>query len=541
MSEDLPTRPAGSFGTETGAPGPAELNARTATEIAAIVASGEVSAVEVVEAHIRRLERMNPRLNAVVVRFFEEARREARAADAARSRGEALGPLHGVPFTVKEMFDVAGSPTTAGLTDRATRRAPADAPVVTSLRRAGGILLGKTNVPQLGAAFESDNPLYGETRNPHRETRAPGGSSGGEAAVIAACGSPLGLGSDGGGSIRQPAHACGISGLKPTSFRLPMAGHFYLPNWLPHWIQPGPMARRVDDLVLAMRVLVGSSGRRAPDPATPPVPFAEPSRNAVAGLRVGFYVDDGFFRAAPALRRAVEDAATALRSAGVEVEEFRPPDVEEALAIFFGLFLSDGLAALRKVSAGSERDWRIGRLLLGAAVPTPLRRPAAWFLDRLGRRYEARMTRWVPRRALAVDGYWRLEERQNDYRRRFLAALDERGLDALICPPNALPASTHGCFYTAFAGSYTMLYNLLGMPAGVVAATRVRPGEESDREVTRDPVVREARDIEEGSTGLPVGVQVVARHWREDLVLVLMKVLEEAFLATGEFPRPPEG
>jgi fatty acid amide hydrolase len=201
-----------------------------AAEIAHRVASGELSARDVVEACISRMERVNGRLNALAVPLFEQARAAATAADAARDRGDALGPLHRMPVTIKDMFDTAGTATTAGLTGRAARVVDADSPLVERLRRAGAIVLGKTNVQQLGMLFETDNPVYGRTNNPWDPGRSPGGSSGGEAALIAAGGSPLGLGSDGGGSTRQPCHCCGIHGLKPTGGRLTMRGHWIVAN-----------------------------------------------------------------------------------------------------------------------------------------------------------------------------------------------------------------------------------------------------------------------------------------------------------------------
>jgi fatty acid amide hydrolase len=212
------------------------------------VATGAVSAAEVVNAYIGRIEDINPRLNALVVPLFDSARAAAAAVDTARARGRILGPLAGLPFTVKESFDVAGAPTTLGLQPRLQHRAAADAFYVARMRQAGAILLGKTN--------ENQNPVYGRTRNPWNPDRAPGGSSGGEAALIAAGGSVLGLGSDMGGSIRLPAHACGVHGIKPTSGRLTMAGLAVLYTGQEAILaQPGPLARNVADLELAMQFL----------------------------------------------------------------------------------------------------------------------------------------------------------------------------------------------------------------------------------------------------------------------------------------------
>ena len=507
----------------------------SAAEIARRTASGELSARDVVEACIGRIEKVNGRLNALAVPLFDQARVAARRADAARDRGEALGPLHGVPVTIKEMFDVAGAPTTVGLTGWRERVAAADGPLVRRLRRAGAIVLGKTNVSQFGMFGETDNPVYGRTNNPWDPGRSPGGSSGGEAALIAAGGSPLGLGSDGGGSIRQPCHCCGIHGLKPTGGRFTMRGHWMAPNWRGAWVQPGPLARSVADLALALRALATPEPGAA-DEASAPEPLGEPAAVAVGRLKVGVYTDDGYFPPAPAIRRAVREAAAALRDGGACVEDFRPPDGAEATRIYFGLFYADGLESVRQCLSGSRCDWRVRRLLHLAGLPTALRPAVARLLAWTGQRYAAQVLRFLSRRRLTAGEYRRLLDEEGAYRDRFLAALEAGRFDALVCPPSGLPALRHGSFNGNAATSYTYLYNLLGLPAGVVAATRVRPGEESDRERSWDPVVRTARAVEAGSAGLPVGVQVVARFWREDVVLAVMAALEEHFGRQPDYP-----
>jgi fatty acid amide hydrolase len=302
--------------------------------IANCVASGDLSAREVVEEHIRRIEEVNSRLNAVVVPLFDRARNDAAAADAARSRGEPLGPLHGVPVTIKEQFLVAGTPTTVGLPSRVSHRAASDGPLVQRLRQSGAIVLGKTNLSQLLIYHESDNPVYGRTNNPWDPGRTPGGSSGGEAAIVAAGGSPLGLGGDFGGSIRIPAHFSGLHGLRPTAGRLtgldtPAA--VFAKGQEAIVPQPGPLARTVEDLALAMSVLA-APGLEAIDPGVPPVPWPDWTGVSLSGLRVAAYADDGFFRPAPAVRRAVREAAAALRTLGAQVEDWTPRALERPCA-----------------------------------------------------------------------------------------------------------------------------------------------------------------------------------------------------------------
>lgn len=510
----------------------------SASTLARRIASGELSASQVVEAHIQRIEQVDQRLNAVAVPRWQQARQDAQEADQARNRGEKLGPLHGVPVTIKEMFDVEGIATTAGITSRRRHRAQRDASLVARLRHAGAIILGKTNVPQMGMMVETDNPVYGRTNNPWNLDRSPGGSSGGEASIIAAGGSPLGLGSDGGGSIRIPCHACGIHGLKPTSRRLPLAGHWTLPHWPSDWVQGGPMARRVEDLWLAMQVL-------APRTEEPMgldgvlVAMGDPSGVRLDQLRIGMYTDIGDIRCAPALRRAVEEAAETLRQRGATVESFSPPDVSEAWQIYMSVLYADGLSHVKHALKRSVRDQRIKQCIHFTKAPSWMRTALACLLERLGQRHIGQSFRILPERVVTTTQYQQLLQRQQAYRQRFARAVQTRRLDAILCPPSPSPAILHGEFYANFGLIYTALYNLLGTPAGVVTTTRVREGEESDRPESRDLVERAFARIETGSAGLPVGVQVVARWWREDVVLAVMQGLEEHAHQVEGYPFHP--
>jgi fatty acid amide hydrolase len=508
----------------------------SATELARAIAAGRLTSREVVEAHIARIEAVNPALNAVVVKRYAEARSEADAADRALHDDRLRGPLHGVPVTLKEQFAAAGMPSTLGVAlappdDR-------DGPLVARLRAAGAIVLGKTNVPQLLLYNETDNPVYGRTNNPLDPARSCGGSSGGEAAIIAAHGSPLGLGSDIGGSLRAPAHACGIAAFKPTTGRLTnddASASGFAHGQIAVLSQPGPLARTVADLALAMRVLA-APGQESFDPTVPPVPWRDPGAVDVASLRVGCIEDDGFFPASPAVRRAVREAADALARRGARIERIAPPDVAGAMRIYLRLLSADGAAGALRRLGKNEVDPRIQGLLQIVALPSKVRPLAAAALAALGQRRLAGQVRAI--RRSTVDEYWSLIEAQAAYRRRFIAELDRAGIDALVCPPHALPALTHGsAYYLTTAASYSMLFNLLGMPAGVVPFTLVRPGEDRPRRAGRDLVDRAARSVERGSAGLPVGVQVVARHWRDDVALAVMAALEAA--AAGSPPTAP--
>jgi len=503
-----------------------------AAELAARLREGALRARDVVEAHIRRIQEVNPALNAVVVPLFDEAMAHAEAADARRARGEVLGPLHGVPFTVKECFDVAGAPSTLGLGHRVGHAAREDSVLVARLRAAGAILLGKTNLSLLLHGLESDNAVYGRTNNPYDLERSSGGSSGGEAAILAAGGSALGLGSDVGGSIRVPAHCCGIHGLKPTSGRLSMLGSGDQQRGQEAVLdQAGPMARHVADLQLAMRVLTqGDEGVNAI-----PVPWRDPAQVQLQGLRVGFYAEDGFIDSSPAIARGVREAAAALRERGAQVIELPPPDISRAISLYLGLMGADGGASKRRLLGNGTRDPNLSRVIMLGSLPEWSRQLLAALAERAGQRRLAHAMRaWGQR---SVDAYWQLIDARNAYRTAFLTRLDTERLDALLCPPYPLPAVPHGdSARLGPVNGHALLFNLMGLPAGVVATTRVRPGEERARAVGRDRSDHVARHIEVGSAGLPIGVQVAARPWREDVVLAVMEALEPRAA-----PRPERG
>jgi len=518
-----------------------ELTERSAGELARLIAERIVSARAVLEAHIARIEAVDEQLNAVVARRFDAARAEADAVDAALARGETLGPLGGVPITVKEQFHIKGMATTFGLPTRSELLEDSEGPLVTRLRDAGAIIVGKTNVAELLFYQEGDNPLFGRTNNPWDLERTSGGGSGGEGAIIAAGGSPLGLAADIGGSIRTPAHFCGIQGLRPTSGRLTNLDsppELFFPGMDAVVLDPGPMARTVADLDLAMQVLAAPGLERV-DPKIPPVPWPDRHAVAIEGLRIGFFEDDGYWPASPALRRAVREAAEILTERGAIVEPFADPDPEAATRFYFSFLTADGVRWPKKLLKGNPRDRRVKMLLRISWVPAWLTDPIAALLSKVGQPRLANGFRWSKK--LSTEAYWDLLEQRGAWRARFLAQMDERGLDAIICPPHTVPAMRHGATYFLYdTPSYLMRFNVLGMPAGSVAATRVRPDEETDRPRTRDQVDRAARETEVGSAGLPVGVQVAARHWREDIVLAVMAVLEEEFSKRPDYPsRPP--
>jgi fatty acid amide hydrolase len=516
-----------------------ELHDMSAREIVSRIASGDLSSAEAVEHFVARLKVVNGALNAVTADLSESARKAAVNVDQARSRGEKLPPLAGLPVTIKECFDLAGTATTYGLTTRRGEIETRDDPYVAAWRTAGAIPIAKTNLPQLMFYTETDNPLYGRTNNPWDLERSCGGSSGGEAAVIAAGASPLGLGNDIGGSLRIPAAFCGITAIRPTAGRLPdHCGHGLPVGQTGIVAQVGPMARHVEDLILGLRVLDSARdlfvdpGPELGDPAT--VDFNR--------LRFATFTDDGEFPAAPAVKRAVAEAAQMLTAAGAREVAWKPPALSRSTDLLFAALSADAGAAHRRLLRGNRVDRRLRPLLLIAAMPLWLRGVAAALLDALGQRRSARnVRRFAPGTA---DAYWLTVEAIADYRRDMLRSLEEAdggAADFILCPAYAVPPLRHGATeMMPMPGAYIPLANVTGFPAGVVPVTRVRPGEESGRPPSHDLMDRVARETERDSAGLPIAVQVIARPWRDHIGLAAMAKIEAEARRKPDYPaRPP--
>ena len=460
-----------------------DLTTASAVRLASAIRRREVSSVEVVDACLRRIEALNPALNAIVQLNINAARAAAAAADQALRRRDHVGPLHGVPFTVKDSFDTAGIITTAGTTGRRSLVPSHDATVVARLRAAGGILLGKTYTPELTLSYETDNLVYGRTSNPYDLSRTSGGSSGGAAAAIAAGCSPLDICSDTGGSIRVPSHFCGTAGLKPTSGRIPRTGHVisYDGVFQP-FTQPGPIARRVEDLMMLLPILAGPDGR---DPWIVPMPLRDPNAVSFRRLRVITHGDNGIRSADASCVRSVHDAANALAATGCVVEEFRPSELAATYDLGNRLWRAAGSATVRRILASSGTT----------EVSLPLRP-------------------WLNSPTTAQPEEWTGLLEQLDRARSSMLSLFER-CDAILCPPCAFIALEHGATQREDLDSgfsYSEVFNYLGWPAAVVRC---------------------------GTVGrLPVGVQVVASPWREDIVLAVARKLETAL--GGWQPPPPD-
>lgn len=465
----------------------ADVTVASATQIAAAIRAKKVSSLEVVEACLVRIEQVNPKLNAVVQLTADAARAEARAADAALARGQAMGPLHGVPCTIKDTIETAGVPCTGGTKGRANYLPKADDTVVARLRKAGAVVLGKTNVPELASAFESDNLVYGRTNNPYDLARSPGGSSGGEAAIIAAGGAPFGLGTDAGGSTRVPAHFCGIAGIKPNSGRSPRTGQFPFPigmrTALSHMTV---LSRHVEDLGLVLAVMQGPD---AGDHTVPPMPLGKPDAVRLKGLRIAFFTDNGASKVSPETVAAVERAAKALADAGVTVEEARPPGADACYTLFHDLFRPDGGAGIR----GFLKS-------VGTTEISPMMERSLQTL------FAPAMS--APGEVLGAAARW------DAFRNGMLQfAQTYDGLLSPVCP---FPAPLHGTSFDEdkLPGfGYAMMHNLSGWPS-----TAVRAGTSPE--------------------GLPIGVQIAARPWREDVSLALAQAVEKRLAGSWKSPKP---
>jgi Asp-tRNA(Asn)/Glu-tRNA(Gln) amidotransferase A subunit family amidase len=457
--------------------------------MAARIRDREISVSDVVDAHFKRIQRLNPKLNAFVSIDEERARREAKQADEAVAAGKRLGTLHGVPITVKSSIDVEGLRCEAGTKLREGYVAASDAPLVSRLKAAGAIVLGNTTVPEFLMAWETHSALHGRTNSPWDLERTPGGSSGGEAAAIAACCSAGGIGSDGGGSIRVPAHFSGICGLKPTPGRIPATGHFPVsagPFALLGVV--GPMARTVADLRLFFEVIAGPDNG---DPNGAPVPLGRFDVATFRQTRVGYFEDDGRTPVTMETRIAVRAAARALMEQGFTVEPFVPDGLEEARRLWHVLFIDGVSMLLRQAYNGRESDMYslVKEIICFSEKDPPL--TAERLLDTLFGR----------------DGL----------RARFLEQMNRYPI--LLCPVSATPAFRHGERSWMIEGktveyldsmSYSASFNVLGNPAISVPAGQ-------------------------SNEGLPIGVQVVGRPWEEERVLAVAAHIEKA----GGWKEPP--
>jgi len=453
-----------------------ELTTHSAGSLVRLIADRSVSPVEVMKAHLAVIAQVNPQLNAIVT-LAPDLLEQAGKAEAAVIRGDALGPLHGLPVTIKDTIETAGLRTTSGSLMRADFVAASDAPAVRRLKEAGAIVLGKTNTAELAMEYTAENRVFGRTNHPLDASLTPGGSSGGEAAAIASHMSPCGLGTDLAGSIRIPAHFCGIVGLKPTVDQVPGGGQFPA-NAGPYALGSsiGPMARRVEDLHLLFNALSGNSARKI-------------EVNRLAGQRIAWYTDDGVTPVTLETRSAVESVARALSQAGLLVTEVRPPGVERGHDLWLKLFSRATVIQLRDIykdhedCGGDFVRWRLARAV-DEKAPT-LDEYVGWWLER--DRLRAELVEWM------------------------------KDTPLLMAPVGATPAFAHGTHKltigeqtvsTFRAFSYSQTFNVFDLPSVTVPAGR-------------------------SAAGLPIGVQIVGRPFAEQTVLAAAAIVEEEVLTNS--------
>lgn len=513
-----------------------ELWSWSASEMLDRLDKGEVTSVALVQALHARADQFESVVRGFTEQYRTQALARAKAADEARAQGASWGPLHGLPVTIKENLAYVGTPSTIGIRARLDDKATQNAPVVQALLDAGAIILGKTNVPQLLLSMETDNDIWGPSHNPWNLGRATGGSSGGEGVVLASGLSPLGIGTDIGGSIRIPAAWCGITGLKPTwsrwSNRAQAGGQ---PGQEAIHAQNGPMARTVDDLILAMQVL--TPAMHALDATAPPLPFPKRLKRSVSDLTIGVYEDDGVFEPAASVRRAVREAAASLEAAGATVVRYTPTSPWEMFDTYFRLLSADGFETAIRLLEGEPLTQQLSLVGRVGRLPKAVRDTVATVL---GVASEPRVERLLKNLGEKdVTEVWALQARRDALKQAELAAWAAQGIDVLVGPPTVTPAPLPRRTADWSIGAWhTMRYNLLDLPAGVVPVSRVRDDEQT-RVRVEDRLDRRAAEFEAQSAGLPVSAQVIGRPWEEDVVLRVMRAIEQGVKDAADYPATP--
>ncbi len=473
-----------------------ELLTMSVIEMARRIREGELSPVEVLEAHIRRIEEVNPKINAVIATRYDEARKEAKEAEErlAKSRDD-LPPLFGVPCTIKDCYGMKGLPWAAGVWARRKLIADCDATVVERLKQNGAIIMGKTNIPEAAMWCETYNHVYGRTKNPYDLRRGAGGSSGGEGAIVAAGGSPFGIGSDVGGSIRYPSAFNGVPGHKPTGTLVPATGH-----WPPahgpiaRYCTYGPIARRVSDLAYILPLLAGPDGQ---DKVVKKRKIKSPDAVKPSKLKVFYFDNNGQARSNADVRRAVSLAAGGLAGLKIPVEYWRPEGMERSLDIW---------------QAGMSQNPEPFKNYLGGDEPISLGKEVIRFLLRRSKiTFPALSTALIEKPGKLLKGRnQRFIKLADDLQRRIEEKLGDSGV--LICPVFSTPAPKHTRIWLDFLGiGYSGVINILEFPATII------------------PIFHR-------EDGVPVSVQVVAGRWNDHLTLATARLLEEIF---GGW-KPPE-
>ncbi|CAM2119130.1 unnamed protein product [Caretta caretta] len=493
-------------------------------ELAEKLKEGSLSPESVLYTYIEQALEVTREVNCVTdfMQGCEEQLREVQ-------RQKERGLLYGVPVSIKDHIGCKGHVSTGGLVQFLGRVEEEDSVIVQVLKRQGAIPFVKTNVPQSMINYDCSNLIFGQTVNPLNHKKSPGGSSGGEGALIAGGGSILGFGTDVAGSIRLPSSFCGLCGLKPTGFRLsiqgltsPIAGMKSVTGMV------GPMARDVDSLALCMKALLCDDMFRL-DPTVPPLPFDEEVYSSSAPLRIGYYDGDGYFQPSPSMRRAVQETRKLLQEAGHTLIPFTPPRIDYVVDELFtrGLF-SDGAANLLDKFKGDIVDPNLKSQISSYRLPTLVKRILALILKPVYPRIAKDLNALCG--VGSAKNLWKHHVAVAAYRTEFIAKWRELELNVMLCPALG-PAFNKGYPGKLFAASsYTNLYNVLNFPAGVLPVTVVTEADEEELKNYRghysDPWDKRLREAVEGAVGLPVAVQCVALPWQEELCLRFMKEVE---------------
>jgi len=504
--------------------------AMSATQLVQKMSKGELSARLVLHCMLSRLLAAQNEFNVLSESNFQQALDAAEKADAVlKSSGRPIGSLHGLPISVKDSVRIAGLDTTLGLVRYSAQPASDDALIVKLLKAQGASIHCKTNIPQTLLSFECSNPLHGRTLNPYNKNLTCGGSSGGESALLACRGSVLGIGTDIGGSVRIPAHFCGNTALKPTARRVSLQG--FRPSVPGQEAIPavaGPMASCVEDLTLMLRELWVQAAWDA-DHDLVPLSFNSEEFRRDSKLNVGYYVDDGFLEASPACARAVMTAVEALRKDGHRVTEFRPPLIADVIAIYYALITSDRAQTISRQLEGEVWEDYCKTLITGVRLPPKLKALVSWILKNVVKDEKAALITGATRER-SVAELWSLQSARKQLRQQFFEEWKRAGdFDVVLCPVHVLPAVPHHTFKKiSFTCSYTLVYNVLDLPAGVLPVTTVDREKDAYTYPARGILAKTARscyNLEE-QHGTPLGVQVVGQPFKDETVLRAMRIIE---------------
>lgn len=505
----------------------------SATELVAELAAGRVTAVQTLLYYAAMAKESHKRYNCVTNVLFPEALARAQELDKILAEtGKPVGPLHGLPVSIKECVSVKGTHSTAGVAHFLNQPVSTeDAIMVTVLRQAGAIIYVKSNIPQTMMISDCSNPIYGRSLNPHNTDRTPGGSSGGEGVLVSSGGSPLGLGTDIGGSIRMPAAWCGVYGIKPTEGRF--STHKLSPDIFigldSLTATCGPIARNVEDAALFYRV-VAASNHAALDLTVPPVLFNQEVYASSKKLKIGYFHHDGHFLPSAANSRAIDVAVNALKEKGHTLVEFKLHGVQRLLHAFFTYLFADGFPHLKSLLANEKIDPCIANTFGALTTPFWLRFVLYNLLNAIGwTRLSNMITIW--------GGSALYEHQMNKHRQTYKKALIERmkaeGLDALICPGPAIPAPLHANAQLMAPGlAATFFWNILKFPAGVVPVTTVTPDDTSKPRLVHDLTDMIANNNDVGSEGLPIPVQIVSYPYHDETVLRVSRELSDLQIHT---------